>query len=96
MGSHVMIFFHVFPFFPIFLFYGVVQPCTATATCATRCEELTWSLLSFFERRTDLFHVMETSSDREIPSCEDQCMTSAWQVHRMLPFSTGYQTLTTA
>lgn len=27
-------------------------------------EELTWSLLSFFERRTDLFHVMETSSDR--------------------------------
>ena len=28
-------------------------------------EELTWSLLSFFERRTDLFHVMETPSDRE-------------------------------
>lgn len=27
-------------------------------------EELTWSLLSFFERRADLFHVMETSSDR--------------------------------
>jgi len=27
-------------------------------------EELTWSLLSFFERRTDLFHVMETSTDR--------------------------------
>ena len=37
-------------------------------------EELTWSLLSFFERRTDLFHVMETSTDRGIPS-EDQ-MTS--------------------
>ncbi|OLQ01861.1 NudC domain-containing protein 3 [Symbiodinium microadriaticum] len=27
-------------------------------------EELTWSMLSFFERRTDLFHVMETPTDR--------------------------------
>jgi len=27
-------------------------------------EELNYSILSFFERRTDLFHIMETSSDR--------------------------------
>ncbi|CAJ1383658.1 unnamed protein product [Effrenium voratum] len=27
-------------------------------------EELTWNLFSFFERRTDLFHVMERSNDR--------------------------------
>lgn len=36
----------------------------AMAKKHSNVEELTFSLLSFFERRTDLFHVMETSQDR--------------------------------
>eukprot|EP00930_Biecheleria_cincta_P067963 TRINITY_DN5495_c0_g1_i1.p1 TRINITY_DN5495_c0_g1~~TRINITY_DN5495_c0_g1_i1.p1 ORF type:complete len:366 (-),score=88.52 TRINITY_DN5495_c0_g1_i1:56-1153(-) len=36
----------------------------AMAKKHSNVEELTFSLLSFFERRTDLFHVMETNQDR--------------------------------
>ena len=41
-------------------------------------QELTWSLLSFFERRTDLFHVMETPSDRAHASLLDKSVGEVW------------------